>query len=50
MRYNSRIEEKFGHRLHCFSDDGAAKRFQSLFENLEMETIVCGKTCREDDV
>ena len=34
----------------AFPDDGAAKRFQSLFEDLEMEIIVCGKTRGEGDV
>lgn len=33
----------------AFPDDGAAKRFSSLFEDMEMEVIVCGKTRGEGD-
>lgn len=34
----------------AFPDDGAAKRFAALFEDMGMELIVCGKTRGEGDV
>jgi len=34
----------------AFPDDGAAKRFSSFFEDMDMEIIVCGKTRGEGDV
>jgi ribose-phosphate pyrophosphokinase len=33
----------------AFPDDGAAKRFSSFFEDMEMEIIVCGKTRGEGE-
>lgn len=37
--------------INCvaFPDDGAAKRFASFFEDMDMEIIVCGKTRGEGD-
>ena len=34
----------------AFPDDGAAKRFGDLFEEMDLEIIVCGKTRGEGDV
>jgi phosphoribosylpyrophosphate synthetase len=34
----------------AFPDDGAAKRFSSLFLEMDVEVIVCGKTRGEGDV
>jgi ribose-phosphate pyrophosphokinase len=34
----------------AFPDDGAAKRFMSLFEEMDVEVIVCGKTRGDGDV
>ena len=33
----------------AFPDDGAAKRFSSFFEDMDLEIIVCGKTRGEGD-
>ena len=33
----------------AFPDDGAAKRFGAMFEDMNIETIVCGKTRGEGD-
>ena len=33
----------------AFPDDGAAKRFRSMFRDMKMEVIVCGKTRGEGD-
>lgn len=40
-----------GTNIDCiaFPDDGAAKRFSSSFEDMDMEIIVCGKTRGEGD-
>ena len=37
--------------INCvaFPDDGAAKRFAALFQDMELEIIVCGKTRGADD-
>jgi ribose-phosphate pyrophosphokinase len=34
----------------AFPDDGAAKRFMTFFEEMDVEVIVCGKTRGEGDV
>ena len=34
----------------AFPDDGAAKRFSAMFEDMDLEIIVCGKTRGEGDV
>lgn len=34
----------------AFPDDGAAKRFGTFFEDMDLEIIVCGKTRGEGDV
>jgi phosphoribosylpyrophosphate synthetase len=34
----------------AFPDDGAAKRFGTFFEEMDLEVIVCGKTRGEGDV
>ena len=34
----------------AFPDDGAAKRFSSMFEDMGLEIIVCGKTRGDGDV
>jgi ribose-phosphate pyrophosphokinase len=38
--------------INCvaFPDDGAAKRFASFFEDMDLEVIICGKTRGEGDV
>jgi phosphoribosylpyrophosphate synthetase len=38
-------------KIDCvaFPDDGAAKRFQAMFEDMAVEIIVCGKTRGEGD-
>ena len=33
----------------AFPDDGAAKRFSAMFQDMDMEIIVCGKTRGEGD-
>jgi phosphoribosylpyrophosphate synthetase len=33
----------------AFPDDGAAKRFSALFQDMDLEIIVCGKTRGEGD-
>lgn len=33
----------------AFPDDGAAKRFGNMFEDMDLEVIVCGKTRGEGD-
>lgn len=37
--------------INCvaFPDDGAAKRFAGMFQDMDLEIIVCGKTRREGD-
>ena len=39
-------------KIDCvaFPDDGAAKRFSAMFEDMDLEIIVCGKTRGEGDV
>ena len=34
----------------AFPDDGAAKRFSAMFQDMDLEIIVCGKTRGEGDV
>ncbi|CAB9507415.1 pyrophosphokinase 3, chloroplastic [Seminavis robusta] len=43
-----RMEEA---KINCvaFPDDGAAKRFAAMFEDMDIEVIVCGKTRGEGD-
>jgi len=38
--------------INCvaFPDDGAAKRFSAMFQDMDLEIIVCGKTRGEGDV
>lgn len=40
-----------GSNIDCvaFPDDGAAKRFSAMFQDMDMEIIVCGKTRGDGD-
>ena len=46
------LKEKIAeNNIDCvaFPDDGAAKRFSAMFEDMDVEVIVCGKTRGEGD-
>uniref|UniRef100_A0A6U6F7J0 Phosphoribosyltransferase domain-containing protein n=2 Tax=Odontella aurita TaxID=265563 RepID=A0A6U6F7J0_9STRA len=42
--------EKMNINSVAFPDDGAAKRFATLFSHMEVEIVVCGKTRGEGDI